>query len=344
MRSELTLFNFTYDVILVIVFTAVVAIAVCLYMMRKRHIAIPVIGLYAFYLIDTLIIFMTEALPAFNQWYEAGFVYSPSIKTIVFIGVAFFSLSIWNALLSRKFSMVQTLILVALGLYCLIIPLMQTSALKSWLFFLSYQVFTFLSAIYGLWKLKHLDNADYEGPFDWIRVMLILTIIFSVLIVVEDTIVIFNFDSYVVGETSIYARNMSEDILRMIYTVFFFRLFVKQFRRTWMTAPDDYAGGVAAESYGELEPEAEPQPLNSPEALQDYKKLKFAQQLCLTEREVEVFAEMLEGKTNQQISDILHISMGTVKAHIHNIFQKAGVTHRYELLRQYDAFSPDLPV
>lgn len=342
MKSELTLFNFTYDVVLVIVYTAVVAIAVCLYMMRKRHIAIPVIGLYACYLVDSLIIFMTEALPAFNQWYEEGFVYSPSIKTIIFLGAAFFTLSIWNALLDRKFSQIQVAILVALGLYCLMIPLMQTSALKSWLYFLSYQVFTFLSAIYGLWKLKRLDNANYDGPFGWIRVVLVLTILFSVFIVVEDTIVIFNFDSYVVGATTIYARNMSEDVLRMIYTVFFFRLFVKQFRRTWMTAPESYNGGALVEPIPE-EPEAEAQIPYHPEAVQDYKKLKFAQQLCLTEREVEVFSEMLEGKTNQQISDTLCISMGTVKAHIHNIFQKAGVTHRYELLRQYDSFTPELP-
>lgn len=342
MRSELTLFNFTYDVVLIIVFTAVLSIAVCLYMMRKRHIAVPVIGLYSVYLIDTLIIFMTEALPSFNQWYEEGFVYSPSLKTIVFLGCAFFTMSIWNALLDRKFSHVQGMILLAMGLYCLFVPLMQTSAMKSWLYFLCYQMFTFFGAIYGLWKLKRLNNADYEGPFGWIRVVLVLTILFSVFIVVEDTIVIFNFDNYSPGETTIYARNMSEDILRMIYTVFFFRLFVKQFRRNWMTAPESF--NVASSAEPVAEPEPEPQSAVAPEVVMDYKKLKFVQWLGLTEREVEVFSELLEGKTNQQISDSLCISMGTVKAHIHNIFQKAGVTHRYELLRQYDAFVPDIPV
>ena len=79
----------------------------------------------------------------------------------------------------------------------------------------------------------------------------------------------------------------------------------------------------------------------SPDAAADYKQLKFAQEILLTEREREVCCLLLQGNTNQEIADRLHISTGTVKAHIHSIFQKAQVTHRYELLRQFDAFSPE---
>lgn len=347
MRPNFTLFSFTYDIILVIVFTAVVSFALCLNLIRKRNIAIPVIGLYTFYLIDTWIIFMTEALPDFNAWYEEGFVYNPSMKTVIYIGIGFFTLYTWNVLLKRKFSHIQMIILVLLGLYLVLVPLMKGGAMKAWLYFTAYQVFTLLISIYGLWKLKRLNSEDYDGPFGWIRALLILTVIFSVLIAVEDSIVIFQYDSYIAGDLSIYSRNMSEDILRMIYTGFFFFIFNKQFRRNWFTAPEDsspLSDAPVVEAEPAPEPEPEPAPLSSPEALEDYKRLKFAQQLCLTEREMEVFRQMLSGQTNQQISETLHISMGTVKAHIHNIFQKAGVTHRYELLRQYDAFTPELPV
>jgi len=294
-----------------------------------------------FYLLDTLIIFMTEAIPSFQSWYNRGFVYSPSIKTVIYLGIGFFTLYAWNVLIKSHFTVLQGMLLVILGLWLICIPLMRQGALTAWLYFLSYQVFNIGICVYGLWKLKRLDPADYDGPFGWIRVLLILTVIFSVLIVVEDSVVIFRFDSYISGNPTIYCRNMSEDALRLIYTVFFFRLFAKQFRHSWMTAPAEAATDQPPISAGP-EPVAECSGgLSRAGAVADYKRLKFAQQLYLTEREMEVFALMLDGMTNQQISENLHISMGTVKAHVHNIFQKAEVTHRYELLRQFDAFSPD---
>lgn len=56
---------------------------------------------------------------------------------------------------------------------------------------------------------------------------------------------------------------------------------------------------------------------------------------------MEVFRCLVTGQSSQQISEAPHISMGTVKAHVHNIFLKAGGTHRYELLRRYDSFSAE---
>lgn len=55
-----------------------------------------------------------------------------------------------------------------------------------------------------------------------------------------------------------------------------------------------------------------------------------------------MFTLVLQGMNNQEISDALTVSMGTVKAHIHNIYQKADVTRRYELIRLYEAYAPDL--
>lgn len=340
MNHTISLFSFCYDAVLVVTFTAVAAMACCLNLIRRRNVAIPVIGLFSFYLLDTLIIFMTEAIPSFSAWYDTAFVYSPSLKTIVYLGIGFFTLFAWNVLTKSRFTVFQGMLLIALGLWLICIPLMQQGAMTSWLYFLAYQVFNVGICSYGLWKLKRLDPANYEGPFGWIRALLILTIIFSVFISIEDSIVIFNFDSYLAGDLYIYSRNISEDILRLIYTGFFFRLFAKQFRHSWMTAPEDrrFVREIVPDA---PEPEAVPAAALSEETAADYKKLKFAQQLYLTEREMEVFTLMLDGMTNQQISDELHISTGTVKAHIHNIFQKAEVTHRYELLRQYDAFSPD---
>lgn len=50
----------------------------------------------------------------------------------------------------------------------------------------------------------------------------------------------------------------------------------------------------------------------------------------LTEREVEVLAEIAAGYTNEEIADRLFISRGTVKRHASNIYMKLGAHHRTE--------------
>ena len=47
------------------------------------------------------------------------------------------------------------------------------------------------------------------------------------------------------------------------------------------------------------------------------------------------FAWMLEGKDNQNIASEMHLALGTVKSHTHNIFKKTGTKTRQELLQQF---------
>lgn len=54
----------------------------------------------------------------------------------------------------------------------------------------------------------------------------------------------------------------------------------------------------------------------------------------LTEREREILWFITEGLTNQEIAERLFLSLGTVKAHNHNIFSKLGVNSRTQALRR----------
>ena len=53
----------------------------------------------------------------------------------------------------------------------------------------------------------------------------------------------------------------------------------------------------------------------------------------LTERERDVLTGMVSGLNNNEIADKLVISLGTVKFHISNIFQKLGVDSRVEAVK-----------
>jgi two-component system NarL family response regulator len=52
----------------------------------------------------------------------------------------------------------------------------------------------------------------------------------------------------------------------------------------------------------------------------------------LTKREKEILNLISEQKTNQEIAEILYISSGTVRVHIHTILHKLGVSDRKQAI------------
>jgi two-component system nitrate/nitrite response regulator NarL len=61
----------------------------------------------------------------------------------------------------------------------------------------------------------------------------------------------------------------------------------------------------------------------------------------LTQRQQQVAALVCEGLSNKVIARKLSVSEGTVKAHLHTVFQKLGVQSRYSLLLSLDRIESD---
>jgi len=57
----------------------------------------------------------------------------------------------------------------------------------------------------------------------------------------------------------------------------------------------------------------------------------FVEKFGISKRETEIIQLLCKGKSNQDISDSLFISLQTVKDHIHRIFLKTGVKNRVQL-------------
>lgn len=346
-------FNFFYNILLIAIYASVVGSAFCMRSMdcglsRREYVALG--GLFSCYLLDTLVCFMTEYLPAFAGWYNRLFLSTPSIKTALYLGIGFFTLYFWNGMIRSKFQPIQVIILLCFGLYLLGIPMMQRGRLQVWLYYLPYQILSILLASYALRTTDGRgqgENADTE-PEGFLlispaarRFLLLTTIVLSGCILIEDTIVISLRDRYADELVSIYNRNVCEDVLRLIYSALYFVGLNRWATRFRTAGPSD--DPVREETREPAALEEEPVAVGledeQPGKPEEYKILIFDRSLQLTEREMDVFTHLLAGENNQQISAALHISQGTVKAHIHNIFQKANISHRYELLRQYDAFS-----
>ena len=328
-------FSFIYCSILLIAYTGALSFACCLYLICRQRAVTPVIGLFSLFLLDNLIIFMTEQLPAFSNWYNRAFLASPSIKSVIYLGLGFFTLYAWNVVIGRKFTPLQGFILILLGLWLFFIPLMDRGSMEVWLYFLGYQFFSIVTASYGLWKLRKLEPKDCAVPLGQVKALLICIIVLSLMIVGEDTFVIFNVDNYNVDYLDIFSRSVSEDVLRIIFTAFCFVMFAKLFHHDTAAVQETALGDVPSRNGPSAEAPSS--------AALDYKRLKYAQHPGFTDREMEVFVLMLGNLNYQQISETLHISPGTAKTHAHNIFRKADVTHRYELLRQFEDFPADAP-
>lgn len=64
----------------------------------------------------------------------------------------------------------------------------------------------------------------------------------------------------------------------------------------------------------------------------------FVAAFGITPREEEIVRLVGEGLSNQEIADRLHISFGTVRTHVYNIFQKTGAGSRVDLVRLVSGF------
>lgn len=57
-------------------------------------------------------------------------------------------------------------------------------------------------------------------------------------------------------------------------------------------------------------------------------------QYGLTRREVEVLELLATGKTYEQIADTLHISTGTIRKHVENLYRKLEVSNKVDAIRK----------
>lgn len=68
----------------------------------------------------------------------------------------------------------------------------------------------------------------------------------------------------------------------------------------------------------------------SPQTMQNHHSSVFLAERPLSERESQVLSLIVEGKTNAEIAQSLHISQNTVKTHVTGILNKLGVGDRLQ--------------
>jgi ATP/maltotriose-dependent transcriptional regulator MalT len=79
--------------------------------------------------------------------------------------------------------------------------------------------------------------------------------------------------------------------------------------------------------------------------VQQLKKADIAARLAtLTNRQLQIAVLVCEGLSNKLIAHKLKLSEGTIKSHLHSIFDKLGVQSRMSLMIAFSSVQPALPV
>lgn len=330
--------TFIYNVFLLILYSIPLTLmCVCYYQTRKKlHLYIGI--LFLFYILDNLVIYMTEFLNQFSSFYNNLFMTVPTFKTIIFIVTLSCMLLItYNALdLTTKQISPFVYSLILLILLMLFIPMAPNSAWKVWIYYFPCQVFTFALSMYGLTVIKKHPGSYSDNVTGAFRKVLLFTAVFSVLIVIEDTIVIFNFDVYSDIMAKINNRSLSEDIMSIYHSIAAIRIFFPLLQikaNNKIPVPNEPASPIE-DPLQITDQEKEDEPADN-----TYSKFyKFCRLYQLTVREQDILQLLLQDKNNEQISEELFISLETTKSHIHNIFVKLEVNKRRQLIEKYKDF------
>jgi Response regulator containing a CheY-like receiver domain and an HTH DNA-binding domain len=314
---------FLYNVALLLLYGIAMMFSYIIYRLKKYPYCLYLALLFLFYIFDNTVIYMTEFLHDFSVKYNASFMSVPAFKTVIVIVTSYCLINANNHIFKKSISRADYLVLVSLGLWDLFVPLLPDSAFMVWLYYLPYQLFTLYLSTSGLLLLKRDKKITEAIPFlKHYKKILICTFLFSFFIVIEDTIVIFNFDIYQHLVVRINNRSLTEDILSVIYSIFFIYHFSKELQTNSSPQPATVTEHI---------PEAD---ISPPVVNDDF--YHFTKIYNLTSREQDILNYLLEDKNNQEISDLLFISIGTVKTHVHNIYQKVNVTKRVQLIQLYN--------
>lgn len=308
------IFVFIYNILLIVLYTIALSLTMNTYFKEKNYFFLMLSCYLLFYILDNVVIYMTEFLNNFALQYNEAFMNVPAAKTFIFMGNAIFFLLSVILLAKRKFLFLDYFSLTLLLVCMLFVPLIADNALKVWLYYLPNQLFSFYVGLRALSLAKNLQTEISQLSIRYLKRVGILAIIFSIAIILEDSYVIFNVDQYSSLTLKIYNRNVCEDIFSIIISSLVIYFFIH-----------DYQSAHSITNQLETKEQKE-------EAYFHH----FCQKYQFTKREEDIFRLLLQHKQNQEIADELYLSLGTVKAHVHNIFVKLNIKKRTQIKTLYE--------
>lgn len=185
-----------------------------------------------------------------------------------------------------------------------------------------------LCGVYG-WLLLKSRGTPYYVPAAKYRGLMATMGIFSMLSILENIIYLVGGHVVIDAIFPTYKNyiNFFTDTFSMVLSIWLV-IFTRKEQDTYMAQKMEETLQQRMAEFQALEQEKQKKISN--EQIE-----KFGKYYNLTERETEILRLILAGKSNQEISQQLYITVGTVKAHIHSIFSKLEVSRRGQLMNRF---------
>lgn len=312
---------YLYTIFVLLLCAAAATISLAGYLVSRRRSFLFFMALFLFYFLDLALIFQYEYLnPAFEfsaaQYYNID---TPALKILLSAGAleAFWLIVCDELDIQEPIARYVPIFFYVIAA-CLVVYAMPESALRQWLFYELRQVFLVAVGIVCLWFYRHRVDEVERMRLRRYRWLFVVAAVLLASVIVEDTFVIFIYNpdnAATVAPLYLSERNFSENLLASVFAVFAIYQAGKMLRLRF-NEPVQANTSVRERHIEDLLP-------------------AYCARHDLTARERDILVLILKGKDNQNIASELHVALGTVKAHTHNIMVKVNCTSRQDLIRDF---------
>lgn len=246
------------------------------------------------------------------------------IKSLLYCASVFLICCLFRRVIDKPRAWILVPVEVLLFIWLVMFPLLGVRTGFLYVcYLLPFQLLVIVLAFIGS---KSFGGVTQKSIFLKLDVFLRVVGILGIVIVFEDVVTglyygLGNDVAGLVASGAIRSRNIGENIFQIIIAAYLIAV-----------AGHFFVGKIAAKP---IHDEGSTERL--PEEVVD----TYATSVGLSLREREILGFLLEEKSAQEISELLFISVGTVKSHTHNIYQKAGVGNRMQLLQKIKICSAD---
>ena len=314
---------YLYTIVVMLACVASGSVSLSAYFVSRRRSFLYAALMLLFYFLDLVLIFQYEYLGQ-NVEYSITQFYTidhPQLKMLLALGTLE---PMWLILCDfvnekrRAWRIVPAVVFVVATE--IVLWALPVSEFRQWLFYTLRQGFLIWCIAYAVYRYSTSQSEVERARMRRQKPVLLVTAVLCLCILIEDVAMILVFDSSFFAQEAllplyISERNFSENILLLAFTFFTLRAAADTLRLRFKEPPAVDAPDTQA-YVDELLP-------------------AFCERYNLTARERVIVEQVLQGKDNQNIASSLQLALGTVKAHVHNILKKTGVSTRQELTQLF---------
>ena len=318
---------FVYTLLIIILCISSSSMSFSYFLISRNRIYLFIFAIFLFYALDFSVILIVNSFELVKVE-NADTFYEVSVPYLRVLFGGGFLWSIWLVVayyfnIESKSKYVMPIIIYILIYYVLYL-IDNHSPMSQWVFYLPRQIFLIFCSIFCIYKYKNEKNKKKRLILSKFKILPVITIIFSVLIIIEDTVMILVipvefFLNQDLGQTYalyISERNFSENLLFIFYSAYCLYIVQKSLTLIYQLAPNINHDNIVLEHIDNEVP-------------------GFALKYGLTKREKEILTLVLKDFDNNQIACELFLANGTIKAHLHNIFKKTNTAGKDELIKLF---------